>query len=166
MIGNGGLQESGQLASTRRPEASVWQSLGLLGLLVLQMPLAVLTTFGVVGFGVLWAASGSVVNALWFDVNFLLWSIVYTLPVLVAYLAGAIVRQAVRTRRSDAWMAAIAYLAPLAVFTLGLTDFSDRIGWSGLSYWSGWVSVISFVGVYVVGFGAGVTGGGRESSSS
>src|SRR5713101_7687416 len=121
-------------------DGPMWGGLLAVGLMAIQVPVGVLAALGVVGFIILWSATRSFGTAIRFDLFFLLNSIEWLLGLVIAYLFGAIVRLAIRPRRSDTWLSPIVFFAALAVFTLGFSMFSMGMGWDGLSYWAGWVS--------------------------
>ncbi len=144
--------------SSRPLERSVWLGVGGVLMVVVQTPLAVLFTVGLFGFIVLLAVVHSLGMAIQFDLFFLLCSALYLLPAVVAYMLGALVRVVARLSQSDSWLEALTAFAGLAVVVLGFNMFSNAVGWSGLSYWAGWVSLISFLFAYVCALVAGWKG--------
>jgi hypothetical protein len=148
----------------RRPrESSVWVGVGALLIMIIQAPLAIIFTFGIIGLVILWAVSGSLGNALRFDLYFVLWSVGAMLPILPAYCIGALIRLIAWNKPMDSFAQMTAMVAGFGCFLIGVDMFF--LGWSRFdtfTYWLGWGVVALFLLSYLGGFAAGWTGASRE----
>ena len=133
-------------------------------LLIIQAPLAIIFTFGLIGLAILWAVTGSLGNALLFDLYFFLWSAGAMLPIVLAYCVGSVFRMIAWIQPTDSVARLTAGVAGFGCFLIGVDMFFS--GWSrfeGFTYWLGWVVIVLFVLTYFGGFAAGWTGALRST---
>lgn len=138
-------------ARTPRRESSVWLGVVALLIMIVQAPLAIIFTFGLIGFAILWAVTGSLGNAILFDLYFALWSVVAMLPIVLAYCIGGLFRLIAWSQPTDSFAGITAMVAGFGCFLIGVDMFLS--GWSRfdrLTYWLGWV-VIALFGVTYLG---------------
>jgi hypothetical protein len=145
-------------------ESSIWVGVLALLLMVIQAPLAIIFTFGLIGLGILWATTGSLGNALLFDLYFFLWSAGAMIPIVLAYCLGSVFRMIAWTDPTDSVARLTTAVAGFGCFLIGVDMF--LLGWSrfdGFTYWLGWVVIVLFLLTYLGGFAAGWTGALRKA---
>jgi len=145
-------------------ESSIWVGVLALLLSVIQAPLAIIFTFGLIGLGILWATTGSLGRALLFDLYFFLWSAGAMLPIVLAYCLGSLFRMVAWTEPTDSVARLTTGVAGFGCFLIGVDMFFS--GWSrfdGFTYWLGWVVIVLFFLTYLGGFAAGWTGALRKA---
>ena len=144
-------------------ESSIWAGVLALLLSAVQAPLAIIFTFGLIGLAILWATTGSLGNALLFDLYFFLWSAGAMLPIVLAYSLGSVLRMITWTEQTDSVASLTTGVAGFGCFLIGVDLF--LLGWSrfdGFTYWLGWVVIALFVLTYLGGFVSGWTGAFRK----
>jgi hypothetical protein len=152
-----------ELGPARPRESSIWVGVVALLVMVIQAPLAIIFTFGLIGLGVLWATTGSLGNALRFDLYFFLWSVGAMLPIVLAYCLGSVLRMIAQIEQTDSVARLTTGVAGFGCFLIGVDMFF--LGWSrfdGFTYWLGWVAILLFFLTYLGGFAAGWTGALRK----
>jgi len=148
----------------RPHESSIWVGVLALLLMIIQAPLAIIFTFGLIGLAILWAVTGSLGNALLFDLYFFLWSAGAMLPIVLAYCVGSVFRMIAWMQPTDSVARLTAGVAGFGCFLIGVDMFFS--GWSrfeAFTYWLGWVVIVLFVLTYFGGFAAGWTGALRST---
>src|ERR1700674_3983419 len=119
-------------------ESSIWVGVLALLLMIIQAPLAIIFTFGLIGLAILWAVTGSLGHALLFDLYFFLWSAGAMLPIVLAYCLGSLFRMVAWTEATGSVSPWTPGVGGFGCFLIGVDMFFS--GWcrfDGFTYWLG-----------------------------